>query len=90
VGRAPRPLASYSGAYGGYRSKPTAAGRHDARKHDVVEDERGAQLALWPRASLWGDSTMPATPPSPTGFSLGQNVGSKEAVDAVMTQAAAA
>lgn len=52
--------------------------------------EGGAQLALWPRASLSGDSTMPATPPSPTGFSLGQNVGSKEAVDAVMTQAAAA
>ena len=52
--------------------------------------EGGARLALWPRASLSRDSGLPVTPASPTEFSLGHNVGSKEAVDAVMKQAQAA
>jgi catechol 2,3-dioxygenase-like lactoylglutathione lyase family enzyme len=51
------------------------------------ELEGGARLALWPRTSLSKDSGLPVTPASATEFSLGHNVGSKEAVDAVMKQA---
>lgn len=47
----------------------------------------GLALALWPRKSLAHDSGLPQTPPSPTEFSIGHNVGSKEEVDMVMEQA---
>ncbi|HRP08691.1 MAG TPA: VOC family protein [Gemmatimonadales bacterium] len=50
----------------------------------------GQKLALWPRSSLAHDSGLPRTAPSPTEFSLGHNVASRAAVDAVMQQAAAA
>jgi uncharacterized protein len=54
------------------------------------ELQHGVQLALWPRASLSRDCGLAVTPPSPTAFTLGHNVGSREAVDEVMAQAAAA
>jgi hypothetical protein len=50
----------------------------------------GLKLALWPRASLAHDSGLPASPASPTEISLGHNVASREEVDEVMQQAAAA
>ncbi len=65
-----------------------------------VEFEHGAvaffdlqpnlKLALWPRRSLAHDSGLPLSGPSATEISLGHNVSSKEAVDAVMAQAEAA
>lgn len=47
----------------------------------------GLRLALWPRESLAHDAGLPRTTPSPTGFSLGHNVGSSREVDLVMRQA---
>jgi len=52
--------------------------------------QRGVTLALWPRRSLAHDATLPLQAPSATDFSIGQNVGSKADVDAVMEQAARA
>ena len=47
----------------------------------------GLQLALFPRASIAWDAGVPASPPSPTEFTFGHNVASKEKVDAVKEQA---
>jgi len=51
--------------------------------------EGGLKLALYPRKSLAHDSTLPLGPPSATELSIGHNVDSKAAVDAVMKQARA-
>ena len=50
----------------------------------------GLRLALYPRSSLAHDAGIPATPHSPTEFSLGHNLNSREEVDQVMEQAEAA
>lgn len=50
----------------------------------------GLILALWPRTSIAQDTGLSPQPPSATDFTLAHNVGSKEEVDAVMTQAARA
>ena len=50
----------------------------------------GVKLAIWPRRSIAHDSGVPEGPPSPTEFTLGHNVSSKEEVDAVIEQARAA
>lgn len=47
----------------------------------------GLKLALWPRQSLAHDTGLPVNPSSPTELSLGHNVASRAAVDAVMKQA---
>jgi uncharacterized protein len=47
----------------------------------------GLKLALWPRKSLAADAGLRPGAPSQTEFSLGHNVGSPAAVDAVMHQA---
>lgn len=47
----------------------------------------GLKLALWPRTSLAHDTGLAASAPSPTEFSLGHNVASRDEVDAVMAQA---
>src|SRR5256712_12407204 len=47
-------------------------------------------LALWPKKSLAKDAKVAVSPPSPTEFSIGHNVKSKQEVDAVMKQAAKA
>jgi catechol 2,3-dioxygenase-like lactoylglutathione lyase family enzyme len=52
--------------------------------------EGGIRLALWPRRSISHDTGIPEAPRSPTDFTIGHNVGSREAVDAVLTQAAEA
>lgn len=44
-------------------------------------------LALFPRKSLSKDAKVPVGPTSSTEFTIGHNVKSKEAVDAVMKQA---
>jgi uncharacterized protein len=54
------------------------------------ELQGGLILAIWPRASLAHDSGLPQDARSSTEFSLGHNVVSREAVDQVMAQAAAA
>ncbi len=50
----------------------------------------GLQLALWPRTSIAADTGLAVTPPSVTELTIGHNVASPAAVDAVMAQAAAA
>jgi len=47
----------------------------------------GLKLALWPRASLARDSGLRLDAPSRTEMTLGHNVTSSQAVDAVMAQA---
>ena len=54
------------------------------------ELENGVMLALYPRTELAKDAQEPAGAPSPTEFSLGQLVESKEQVDALSERAAAA
>lgn len=54
--------------------------------------QNGLKLALWPRRSLAADTGLPLLSPtvqasSALEFSLGHNVDSREAVDAVMQQA---
>src|SRR5262249_7451212 len=49
--------------------------------------EGGLKLALWPRASLEHDSGIPHHAHSPTEFTLGHNVRSREEVDALMVKA---
>jgi uncharacterized protein len=44
-------------------------------------------LALYPRTALAKDAKVPEGPPSPSEFSVGHIVGSREEVDAVMRQA---
>ncbi|MBI4202091.1 MAG: VOC family protein [Chloroflexi bacterium] len=50
----------------------------------------GAVLALWHRASLAADANLPPGGPGFGGIALAHNARSKEAVDAVMSQAQAA
>lgn len=50
----------------------------------------GLRLALWPRKSIAHDTGLDLGARSPTELTLGHNVHSKEAVDAVMAKAAAA
>jgi uncharacterized glyoxalase superfamily protein PhnB len=45
------------------------------------------KLALWPRSNLARDVGVPVGPLSATNFSLGHNVNSRDAVDAVMREA---
>jgi uncharacterized protein len=51
------------------------------------ELQSGVRLAIWPRDSLAHDAGLAKTAPSATEFSIGHNVGSEAAVDAVMRQA---
>ncbi len=50
----------------------------------------GLQLALWPRTSIATDTGLAVSPQSATELTIGHNVGSREAVDAVMQRAEAA
>lgn len=49
--------------------------------------QAGLKLAIWPRTSIAHDTGIADTPASPTDFTLGHNVASKDEVDAVMWQA---
>ncbi|GHO49517.1 VOC family protein [Ktedonospora formicarum] len=47
----------------------------------------GLKLAIWPRADIAHDASIAQTGHSPTEFTLGHNVSSREEVDTVMKQA---
>lgn len=47
-------------------------------------------LALYPRDSLAAEARVPVSPPSPSDMTVGHNVGSRKAVDAVLAEAEAA
>ena len=47
-------------------------------------------MAIWERANLAWDSGVAQSAPSPTEFSLGHNVRSRDEVDSVIKQAEAA
>jgi hypothetical protein len=49
--------------------------------------QNGLKLALWPRDSIAHDTGIARTAASPTEFTIGHNVNSKEEVDVVMEQA---
>ena len=49
--------------------------------------QAGLTLALFPRASIARDSTVPEGPSSSTEFTLGHNVSSRDEVDEIMQQA---
>ena len=49
--------------------------------------QSGLILALWPRDDIAHDANIAKTAHSPTEFTIGHNVGSREEVDAVMEQA---
>jgi hypothetical protein len=52
-----------------------------------IDLQAGLRLALWPRRSIAHDSGVAPGKKSPTEFTLGHNVSSKEEVDTVMKQA---
>jgi catechol 2,3-dioxygenase-like lactoylglutathione lyase family enzyme len=52
--------------------------------------EGGLRLALWPRRSISHDTRLDVSSASPTEFTLGHNLRSKEEVARVMAQAKAA
>jgi hypothetical protein len=47
----------------------------------------GLKLALWPRKSISHDSGLPRSEVSPTEFTIGHNVSTREDVDATLEQA---
>ena len=47
----------------------------------------GIRLAIWPRASIAHDTGLALAEPSATEFTIGHNVATPQAVDAVMEQA---
>nr|WP_106779159.1 VOC family protein [Lysinibacillus timonensis] len=49
--------------------------------------QSGLKLAIWNRKDISYDTKINQTPKSPTEFTIGHNVGSKEEVDMVMEQA---
>lgn len=49
--------------------------------------QAGVKLAIWNRKDLVHEAKVPRTAPSPSEFTIGHNVGSKEEVDQVMEQA---
>lgn len=49
--------------------------------------QSGVKFAIWNRKDIAHDTSINQTPKSPTEFTIGHNVGSKEEVDLVMEQA---
>ncbi|MBS4220493.1 VOC family protein [Bacillus sp. FJAT-49711] len=49
--------------------------------------QSGLKLAIWNRKDIAFDTNMEKAPPSPTEFTIGHNVSSKEEVDLVIKQA---
>jgi len=49
--------------------------------------QNGIKLGLWPRKSIANDTKIALIYPSPTEFTIGHNVNSKEEVDNVIEQA---
>lgn len=63
---------------------------HPAGAIALFELEGGLLLAIYPRTELAKDAGIPLGSPAPGEFSLGHLVASREAVDAVLSQAEAA
>lgn len=51
------------------------------------ELQSGMKLALWSREHIARDAGVPKSPVSPTEFTLGHNVNSKDEVDDIMAEA---
>lgn len=49
--------------------------------------QEGLKLAIWNRRDIAHEAKVPLSPASPTEFTLGHNVGSKEEVDIVLEKA---
>lgn len=49
--------------------------------------QAGLRLAIWKRTDIAYDTNLSPAKPSPTEFTLGHNVGSREEVDLIMEQA---
>lgn len=52
-----------------------------------IDLQAGLKLAVWPRSSIAHDAGLSVGDVSPTEFTLGHNVASRDEVDAVMEQA---
>ena len=52
--------------------------------------QSGLKLAIWSRNDIAHDTAIAKTPHSPTEFTIGHNVGSRQEVDQVLEQARAA
>lgn len=74
----------------GFRTEGIVGSEFEFGAVAFFELQAGLKLALWPRKSLARDAGLPVGTPSATEFSLGHNVASREEVDDVMAQAAAA
>jgi uncharacterized protein len=69
---------------------PTQGMVGEEYEHGVVaffDLQAGVRLALWARANIAHDTSLRVSPRSPTEFTLGHNVNSREEVDQVMEQA---
>jgi catechol 2,3-dioxygenase-like lactoylglutathione lyase family enzyme len=64
--------------------------QHPSGATVMFQLDGGLILALYPRTELAKDANVPVGPPSPSEFSVGQIVGSKEEVDALLAAAQAA
>lgn len=71
----------------GLSTKGIVGTEHEHGAVAFFELAGGLKLALWPRASLAHDSGLPFGTRSATEFALAHNVGSRDAVDALMAEA---
>lgn len=74
----------------GLKSDGTIGKEHEHGAVAFFDLQSGLKLALWLRRSISHDSGIQQTPISPTEFTLGHNVNSREEVDKVMAQAKSA
>ncbi len=71
----------------GLRSEGIVGKEFDYGAVAFFDLQAGLKLALWPRTSIAHDAGLARSGASPTEFTLGHNVASREEVDAVMQQA---
>lgn len=71
----------------GFQSEGIIGQEYENGAVAFIELQSGLKLALWPQQSLSLDSGLALSPLCPTGFSLGHNVSSAAAVDAIMARA---
>lgn len=71
----------------GWSTEGIVGTEYDGGAVAFVPLSSGLQLALYPKQQIAKDANVEETAPSPAEFTLGHNVGSKEAVDSVMRTA---
>ena len=71
----------------GFQSEGIIGQEYENGAVAFIELQSGLKLALWPQQSLSLYSGVALSPLCPTGFSLGHNVSSAAAVDAIMARA---